>query len=130
MRQTPEHDEQVALFRWIALNETKYPVLALAFSTQNGMRCSVRTAVRAKAAGNKKGVPDIFLPVPIMMGGCMQHGLWIEMKSAKGQLKPEQKAWFAQLSEQDYTTAICRTWIEAVYVIADYLGLPELKEGL
>jgi hypothetical protein len=112
-----EHDEQVAVFEWAALNEGRSPELALLFATFNGVRISIGAAVKAKAAGNKRGVPDIFLPVA-RLG---KHGLWIEMKVSGGRLSPEQKAWHANLRSQGYHVEVCWTWLEAVNAIETYL---------
>lgn len=130
LRKPTEHQEQVSLFRWLTFNTKAHPVLALAFKITNEGTASVRRGAWNKAEGIKRGIPDIFLPVPTMMGGIMAYGLWIEMKSAKGRLTPEQKAWLAALDNQGYDVAICYSWTEAAKKIADYLGLPELKRGL
>lgn len=130
LRKTTEHQEQVLLFRWLSFNAKMHPVLALAFKITNEGTGSPRRGVWNKAEGVKKGVSDIFLPVPVMMSGCIQHGLFIEMKSAKGRLSPEQKAWLDAMGKQGYATAVCYSWTEAAKAIADYLGLPELKRGL
>lgn len=129
-KKVSEHQEQVSLFRWLAFNAKMHPVLDLAFKITNEGTANPRRGAWNKAEGIKKGIPDIFLPVPTMMSGCMQHGLFIEMKSAKGRLSPEQKDKGMRLLAQGYDVAVCYSWTEAAKKIADYLGLPELKRGL
>lgn len=130
MKTPTEHQEQVMLFRWLAFNAKAYPMLALAFAIPNGGLRHFLVAAKLKAEGVKRGVPDIFLPVPTMMSGIMEHGLFIEMKSAEGRLSPEQKAWGCAVLSQGYDVAVCYSWTEAAKKIADYLGLPKLKKGL
>jgi hypothetical protein len=112
-----EHTEQVAVFEWAALHEGRLPELALLFATLNGMRTSIGAAVKAKAAGNKRGVPDIFLPVA-RLG---KHGLWIEMKCKGGRTSKEQDAWIAALRAQGYQAEVCYNWTQAVNEIETYL---------
>lgn len=117
----PEHDAQVALFQWARLMEPKHPELALLFAVPNGMRTSIRTAVKAKAEGLKRGVPDVWLPVP-QFRWIEYHGLVIEMKAPKGTTSPEQKRWMAALREYGWRCEVCYSTQEAIDVILDYLG--------
>jgi hypothetical protein len=112
-----EYTEQVALFEWAAWNESRLPELALLYSTLNGVRTSIGTARKAKAAGNKRGVPDIHLPVA-RLG---KHGLWIELKVQGGRVSPEQKWWHEHLREQGHCVEVCYGWQAAVAEIAAYL---------
>lgn len=113
-----EHDEQVALFQWAALNEGRLLELALLFSTLNGVRTSIGAAKKAKAAGNKKGVPDICLPV----ARFGYHGLWIEMKVRGGRVSTEQHRWIDALRNEGYCVEVCWTWLDAVNAIETYLA--------
>jgi hypothetical protein len=123
----PEHDAQVALFQWAKLMEPKHPELALLFSVPNGMRTSIRTAVKAKAEGLKRGVPDVWLPVksyylrPDWDDECYR-GLTIEMKAPKGTTSPEQKRWMAALRDYGWRCEVCYSTQEAIDVILNYLG--------
>lgn len=60
--------------------EYKYPELWLLNGSLNGVRLSIGQAVKAKRCGEKRGFPDIFLPVA--RKGF--HGLAIELKKKKG----------------------------------------------
>jgi hypothetical protein len=75
-----EHDEQVALSRWVTLLQPRHPELALLHAIPNGGHRHKAVAVRLKAEGVKRGVPDLCLPVP--RGG--HHGLYLEMKTRQG----------------------------------------------
>ena len=102
-RSTPEHDEQVALFFWAELNKSKVPELELLLAIPNGAYYGGHWSVanKMKEEGVKKGVPDIFLPVPMtylnegqVVG--MKAGLWIEMKAGKNETSPDQDWWIGK----------------------------------
>ena len=57
---SPEHDQQVLLFRWAS----HYRELDCMYAIPNGGHRDVRVAARLKAEGVKAGVPDICLPIP------------------------------------------------------------------
>ena len=126
-RRSPEHDEQRALFSWAALMSKQIPELAYLFAVPNGARTSMSVAKKLKAEGLKAGVPDIFLPVPKVdfwetKDGNDYHGLWIEMKAAKGKLSADQKRWITFLESQGYKCCVCYSWLQAKDVILTYLG--------
>lgn len=113
-----EEDEQIALLNWANVESRTRPELALLYHIPNGGKRSKREAARFKAAGVKSGVPDIFLPVP--RGGY--HGLYIELKRLRGgTVSREQKEWHEALKAQGYAVQVCKGWIEAAYVLDDYL---------
>jgi hypothetical protein len=120
-RQHPEHDAQVALFKWRELRAPKHPALGLLFACPNGMRTSMRTAVKAKAEGLRRGVPDVWLPVPTPNREYV--GVVIEMKAPKGRTSPEQRAWMEMLTEHGWRCAVCYSAAEAIAVLCDYLGI-------
>ena len=124
-RQQPEYEAQCAVFAWAALMEGRYPDLKLLFSTLNGVRTSMRQAIKAKKAGMKKGVPDIWLPVRTIGEEVMGYvGLVGEMKAPKGVDSPEQKAWLTALSRQGWQIGVWYSAEEAIETIARYLGIP------
>jgi hypothetical protein len=82
------------------------------------MRTTIGAATKQKAAGAKRGIPDLFLPVPI----DSYHGLYIELKRVKGgSLSPEQKIWASLLRQQGYMVAVCKGATEAKEIIEKYL---------
>ena len=117
MKQT-EHEEQVKLFTWARLQSAKHPQLTMMFAIPNGGQRNIVTATKLKAEEVKSGVPDIFLAYP----SSHSHGLFIEMKSAKGKVSENQREWIAGLSAHGYMCAVCYSFDEAKKVIAEYLG--------
>lgn len=118
MNLTPtEHEEQVALINWCDFHPDRR--LKLIYSHLNGIRCNMGTAMKAKASGAKKGIPDLFLPVP----SKDYHGLYIELKRVKGgSLSPEQKEWLAILNENGYLAVQCKGADAAIATINNYLN--------
>ena len=73
-----EHDEQVKVIQWCDAHPN--PRVSRIYSHLNGLRAPIGAVIKAKASGGRKGIPDLFLPIP-----CGQyHGLYIEMKRLKG----------------------------------------------
>ncbi len=113
-----EHAEQVALFRWADLMNTRWPELCLMHAIPNGGKRDRVTAALLKAEGVRAGVPDISLPV----AREEWHGLYIEMKTRRGSVSAHQKRWMKQLQKQGYLAAICRGWEPASELITNYLN--------
>lgn len=117
-----ESVEQQCLFRWAAFQSGRYPELKLLYHVPNGGSRKKSEAGRFKAEGVKAGVPDLCLPVA--RGGY--HGLYIELKRLKhSKTSEDQKAWIAQLNEQDYCAVVCKGWEAAAKVITEYLNMEE-----
>ena len=117
MNTTPyETDEQQALFNWAKISGI--PDIDLLHAIPNGGHRNKATAGRLKAEGVKRGVPDIFLPVP--KNGY--HGLYIELKRQKGgKLSVEQKEWCNRLFQNGYKVFVAEGWVEAREAILEYL---------
>ena len=117
-----ESSEQAAVFQHAALRARDDPRWGMLFAIPNGKAASsIREAVNAKRTGLKRGVPDMFLPVPA--GGW--HGLFLELKRADGtraDLKPEQAEWLRRLQDAGYQTVVGYGWKAAVAEIGAYLG--------
>lgn len=128
-----EHHEQVALFAWARLHEKDTPELALLFAVPNGalrpyaMRLDRRgqpvryspIGQRLAAEGLKRGVPDVWLPVP----RGRYHGLVLEMKWGRNRPTAQQTWWLGQLTTQGWCTAVCWSTEAAIGMISDYLAL-------
>lgn len=113
-----EHQLQVRVIAWWNKWHEQFglPVFALFHVPNGGSRHAIE-AVNLKAAGVRRGVPDLFLDVP--RGGF--HGLRIEMKRKGGVVSPEQREVHAFLDQQGYAVQICWSDGEAIETIKEYL---------
>lgn len=118
-----EHFEQVAFMMW-ANNWLPEECRDHLFAIPNGGKRNIGTAIKLKAEGVKRGIPDIFFDWP-----CRGfHGLRIEMKkSVGGQVSKEQKAMLARLNNVGYKAVVCNGRIEAEKVLKEYLLGGETK---
>ena len=113
-----EEAEQAALMRWAMYETGKWPALNLLYHIPNGGLRSKATAGKMKAVGQKKGVPDLHLPVP--MG--KYHGLYIELKRRSGSTPTQDQAdWLKALDRRGYCVCWCRGWEAAAAVLVSYL---------
>ena len=114
-----EHTEQVTLMQWWALAHQQFGIPEqLLFAIPNGGQRNIIVASKLKAEGVRAGIPDLFLAVPRRNA----HGLFIEMKKAKGgRTSEKQNAALDMLAEQGYTWAVCHGWTEAKKCIEGYL---------
>lgn len=129
-----EHGEQVAVIDFCNANHKKYPALKWIFAVPNGAKLGGDKRLRGiqmnmlKAEGFKPGVPDLFLPCPMIshvddFGYDGFHGLFIEMKcrDTKGRVSKEQKEWHEYLMGQGYKVEVCWDADEAIKAIMDYI---------
>lgn len=116
-----ENQIQTAFFKWAGLKARKYPVLGLLFHPSNGSFKSKASAGLFKALGQKAGIPDVVLPVPIIEKGI----LFIEFKSESGRLSPTQKEVIAKLQAVGNSVLVTRCWEEAARAVYDHLGIDE-----
>jgi len=121
MNTTPsEYQEQCALIEWCELKGHPYNLI---FAISNGVRTSIGAAVKAKKAGLKAGVPDLFLPHPRFspIFGWI-NGLFIEMKrQTGGSASKEQIAWGYRLRNESYRVEVCKGFEAARDAIEKYL---------
>ena len=108
-----EHQIQVAVITWFRL---QYPKLIM-FAIPNGGVRNIGTAVKLKNEGVLAGVADLFLMSP----NATSHGLFIEMKAAKGKVSDQQKYFLEQAKAQGYSTCVCHSFDEAQAAILCYL---------
>lgn len=114
-----ENEEQAALFQWAELMTGRHPELSLLHSIPNGGFRTPKTAAILKWTGVKSGVPDVCLPVP----KGQWHGLYLEMKTAKGVVSSNQRVWLNELTKQGYRAVVAKGFEQAKDVITDYLGI-------
>lgn len=115
-RRNEEHRIQAALFKWAKYASREKPCLKLMFAIPNGGARDAITGAMLKAEGVKPGVPDIFLPYP----SGNYHGLFIELKTKRGQPSKEQREWLMRLGNRGYAALICRGLEEAIDTISRY----------
>lgn len=109
----PEHEEQVALMQMCQSDER----LKWLYAIPNGGARDVRTGVKMKAEGVKRGVADLFLPYPV----GEWHGCYIEMKFGKNKVTDEQEAFLEYVHDKGYYTAVCYSAEEAYEVLTAYV---------
>jgi hypothetical protein len=114
-----EHDEQVALFAWAAVNEAVHPELANMFAIPNGGHRHLAVAAMLKQEGVRAGVPDCFLAVRRGQWG----GLFLELKRADrtNHATPAQEQWSERLRAAGYLVVICYGADDAITAIQTYL---------
>lgn len=112
-----EHAHQVTLVSWFDRNYKEYK--GRLFAIPNGGLRAKSVAVKLSAEGVRRGVPDLFLPIP---RGCF-HGLFIELKSESGRATPEQKDWVEFLAAAGYSANIVRGWESAAGIIKAYMAI-------
>ena len=96
-----EREIQIDCFKWIRL---AYPWL-IAFAVPNGGKRNLLEAVDLKRQGVLAGIPDIFIAFP-----CKgYHGIFIELKTTKNALSPEQALMIEKLTHQGYYCSVCRS---------------------
>jgi len=115
---TTEHYHQVAVVRWANIYATRVPELYLLFAIPNAGKRGRKARGQMLDEGLKAGVPDLCLPVA--RGGY--HGLFIEMKTAKGKVTHEQRAWLQRLDCVGYRAVICRGSDAAIRELSRYIN--------
>jgi hypothetical protein len=105
-----EHWEQCHVVSWF---RRKYSPIRI-FAIPNGGWRSKVTAMKLKAEGVSRGVPDLFVP---------EFNLWIEMKRVKGgRLSPDQHNWIAYLTEIGNTVLVCHGHEHAIEQIDAFMA--------
>ena len=139
-----EFHEQVKFINWCITYQydEHLPDLDLIFAIPNGANLKKDKNGHSSEGGKlvkeglRKGVPDLFLPVP----QTRYHGLWIEMKAPevrhhntnkiikrKGTSTKEQKKWHERLSALSYKVVVAYGRDEAVSAVLEYYGIEDRK---
>lgn len=114
-----ESQEQQGLFQWWALAHRTFnlPEVAL-FAVPNGGHRQLATAARMKREGVRAGIPDVFLAVP----ADHFHGLWLEIKRARGgRVSKTQKETMTLFERLGYQVAVCYGCRDAIAAVEKYL---------
>lgn len=88
------------------------------FAIPNGDMRKITVAMRLQAEGVRKGVPDLFLPIP--KGGF--HGLFIELKKAGGCPSPEQWERMERMHLAGYMVRVVNSLGVAMEILTGYLN--------
>ena len=116
-----EEDEQIAFVEWLTINHIPH------FHCPNevgGQTRSLRVrAVKMKRMGVSKGVPDLFIFIPVYGTtdevDCYQMCA-IEMKKKKGSTtSKEQKEWLSVLELSGIPCAVCKGADEAIAFVEE-----------
>lgn len=101
---------------WFSLQYREYAKL-LHHSPNGGKRNAIEAA-KFKAMGVRAGFPDLILYIA-RQG---YHGLFVELKTAKGRQSDNQEYYQAILEEQGYKYVVIRSIEDFIETINDYLG--------
>ncbi|MCS7317521.1 MAG: VRR-NUC domain-containing protein [Candidatus Dojkabacteria bacterium] len=114
-----EHKEQTKFFKLVRTLEEINEDVRFVFAVPNGGPRHPFVAKRLKEEGVKRGVPDIFVPIP--KNGY--HGLFIEMKVEKRKLSREQAIFKVFLEKKNYLYYVCYSAEEAFNLLKKYLNI-------
>ena len=112
-----EFAEQVQFVRWVRSIAPKFEPFHWLHSSLNGVDLTMPQAVRMKQAGMVAGIPDLFFPLP----SKTKHGLFIEMKTHKGDLSHRQQQFKAYAESVGYVVAVAHDCVQAKQAVFDYL---------
>lgn len=100
----PEESEQITALEWLRLS---HPDIAKdAIHIANERKTSPMYGYTLKQMGVRPGIPDLFWPKPIQHTHTFYHGLFIEVKTAKGRLTSIQQETIDQLNEDGYYACV------------------------
>ena len=117
-----EDQHQINVFKWTQQPAVRqrWPELELLFHIPNERKCDPRQGKKLRLMGVRRGVPDLFLPVP----RGKYPGLWIEMKTETGCMTADQEWWRDRLLAQGYAWELCHGWKAATRILEWYMSLP------
>lgn len=113
-----EHEIQKEYFSILKFSENKHPVIPYIFCIPNGGARHIKVAMKMKAEGVKRGVPDIFIPYVVNGYG----GAWIETKTDTGVMSQHQKD-YKKFLESQYKHYLCRSVSEMIEATENYLQI-------
>lgn len=114
---------QRQLMAWV---RRQFPADAdwLHHSPNGGWRAR-QTGAKLKAAGTRRGFPDLIYPIG--RGGF--RGLVIELKAPGGRATPEQTAWLDLFAREGWHASIAVGFEAARETIMDYMRLPHGRDS-
>ena len=105
---------QKVVVNWIKNNHPD-----ILFTCAPAVAKSARQGHENRLMGYCKGWPDLFFAIP--KKGW--YGLFIELKTEKGKVQPEQEAIIERLNNLGYKAMICRSPEVAIMEIKNYLKI-------
>lgn len=108
-----KHEEDALQIAVITLLESARKPGVIYWHTPNGGKRNVREAVRFKRMGVLAGVSDLIISLP---SGKM---VFLELKSRRGRLSDEQKAFMEGMDSHGHMTWVARTLDEATRLLTD-----------
>lgn len=90
----------------------------LLFAVPNGGRRDKAEGAKMKREGVRAGVPDLMLAV----ASKGFHGMFIEMKTKKGDTSENQDEMIIAFTNQGYKVVICRSLEEFIKEVTQYLN--------
>lgn len=125
MAKLKEFEIQALIFEWAKNDKRLYRMIMLSANVT-----SIGAALRNKKLGYKKGVPDIFLPLP----KGKYYGLFIEIKkddnskNKRSYHTRRQRNWCLYLNRLNYLAVMTVGLEETKKVISEYLELKDNEE--
>jgi hypothetical protein len=118
-RADPELEQQIELFDFLDEQVKRYPNLFWVHCSLNGVALTPGTMRKATRQGMRSGIWDICIPAARQ--GF--HGCYIEMKWGRNKLTENQEKYKVYLDSENYKTAVAYNWVDAAWLICDYLGI-------
>lgn len=107
------------IVRWARHNEKNCSALRFLYHCPSGGHRHPVVAMKLRALGVVRGIPDLHLPVPV----GRYAGLWIEVKDGKkGRVSEEQQLWIDGLRDQHQRVEVVRSAEEGIAVLQSYLS--------
>lgn len=117
-RQDKEFEEQCVVIAWAQMSASEYPELKWLHASLNGVKLTMRQAIKAKKSGMKKGIADLFLPAK----NRNFSGIYIEMKAGKNKQSAEQVEFQKFVVSQNYQYCLCYSANDAIQEIKKYIN--------
>ena len=112
-----EDEMQAQVIAWADAQE--HPALKWLMHVPNGGARDPATAGRLKAAGVRRGVPDLWLP----WWDGLHCGVVIEIKRRPNKPTPEQLEWIEHLRQNRWRCEVCYSAQSAIDTIRQYLDI-------